>query len=123
LGQEFPVPAASLTAHHVFQADQRRSRRDDVFFPTQLTLDRDGEQVEVQVVNISCHGFMARVEPDLPVGTLVTLDLPGTMPIAARIVWALGGRIGGEFRSPIPFERYGRVLETMSRASDDWQAG
>jgi hypothetical protein len=114
------VPAAPLTAHHIFQAEQRRSRRDDVFFPTTMW-SPDLGQIEAQVVNMSCHGFMARVREDLAQGSSIRLRLPEAGTLTASVIWSLGGRVGAEFADPVDSESYLAIIAAMGTAPTGWQ--
>ena len=57
--------------------------------------------VDARLINISSHGFMAETKDDISAGSRVWLTLPGVTRVNALIVWAQGGRIGGEFAEPI----------------------
>ena len=43
-------------------------------------------------------------------GDVVAVKLPFVGARTARVVWSLGGRVGGEFIEPISPAIYGRVL-------------
>jgi hypothetical protein len=57
--------------------------------------------VEAKLINISSFGFMAETEADIAAGSRVWLTLPGASRVNALVVWARGGRLGGEFSEPI----------------------
>ena len=86
----------------------RRVERDEVSFRSELR-HGDGADASIHVVDISPLGFRARCET-CPAGGPVQVKLPGVGFITARVVWALGGRIGGEFSRPIDPDIYRRVL-------------
>jgi len=53
--------------------------------------------VDAQLINISSHGFMAETDAQIAPGAHIFLTLPGVPGVAARVIWAKNGRIGGEF--------------------------
>jgi hypothetical protein len=57
--------------------------------------------VDARLINISSFGFMAETGADIAPGSRVWLKLPGHSQVNALIVWAKGGRLGGEFAAPI----------------------
>ena len=88
--------------------DGRRAERDEVSFRSEL---REGAKtLPVHVVDISPLGFRARCETCAPAGS-IQLGLPGLGFISARVVWAVGGRIGGEFARPIDAALYRKMLD------------
>ena len=54
-----------------------------------------------RLVNISSRGFMARSNALIDPGTRVWLALPGLPRVSAMVIWAKGGRLGGEFAQPV----------------------
>lgn len=75
--------------------------------------DAAGPREAMLVVNLSPNGLMARSEAILPVGHLLTFDLPEAGPRPAEVRWSLGGRLGCRFLAPIPAELYPRTLAAM----------
>ena len=59
--------------------------------------------VRVRLCDVSGAGFMAECDHFVPIGSTVSLDLPGVGLVHARIRWSVGGRIGGRFMQPIDF--------------------
>ena len=57
--------------------------------------------VDAQLVNISSLGFMAKTDAEITPGSRVWLTLPGISRVNALVVWAKGGKLGGEFAAPI----------------------
>jgi hypothetical protein len=87
----------------------RRAQRDLVSFRAPID-GPGGMRTSLFMVDISPLGFMSRTSAPLGAGDLVAVKLPVVGPRAARIVWSLGGRVGGEFVDPIPTALYGRLL-------------
>ena len=57
----------------------------------------------IRVCDLSEAGFMAEHDGYVPIGSTVSLDLPGVGLVHARIRWSLAGRIGGRFMKPVDF--------------------
>ncbi len=57
--------------------------------------------VEARLMNISSRGFMVETHADVRPGARVWLALPAAGRVNALVVWASGGRLGGEFAEPI----------------------
>ena len=95
--------------------ETRRAERDEVSFRSEL-IDGDRDGVQIHVVDISPLGFRARCDT-CPESGSVQIALPGLGFITARVVWALGGRIGGEFSRPIEPALYRRVLNSAPQQS------
>jgi len=95
---------------------QRRAVRRPLDVPTELS-DRADYRIEVTVRNVSPCGFMAECPAVVPIGSRVTLDVPGLGPVDAQVRWQTGPRMGGMFLDPI---RLGRCEWTAERA-DPWQ--
>ena len=108
--------ATNGLAQHVFDVERRRMEREEVFYRTMLTAT-GGATVPVDLVNISRTGFMARTDAPLTEGTRARIRLPVTSEMDARIVWALGGRVGAEFREPIEPLTYFKLLAALPRGN------
>lgn len=78
--------------------------------------------IEVRLVNISPQGFMVRVEKSFQQGELVIISLPVAGDVRAKVAWALGGRLGGQFLSPIPSAHYTELVREASKPSPRWPA-
>ena len=99
--------------------DGRRAPRDIVSFRAPL----DGPasiRTSVLIVDISPLGFMSRCAAPLTPGDVVAVKLPGVGPRAARIVWSLCGRVGGEFLEGIPSDAYARMLKMAPTDKPAW---
>jgi len=57
--------------------------------------------VEARLINISSLGFMAATDAQIAPGARVRVALPGNERVNALVIWARGGRLGGEFATPI----------------------
>ena len=57
-------------------------------------VDGCGRQLQSRLWNISDGGFMAECEEKLPLGAVVSIDLPGRGPVCAEVRWVLGWRFG-----------------------------
>jgi hypothetical protein len=94
--------------------DRRIADRDDVFHRTTVRMPH-GAFASADIVNISLTGLMARTAATIEAGAVVGIALPLLGERAARIVWALGGRIGAEFVEPIAPAHYGPLLAGLRR--------
>ena len=54
-----------------------------------------------RIVNLSTHGFMVHIDGEFEQGEQILMDLPVVGETMAKVAWALGGRIGGQFVIPI----------------------
>jgi hypothetical protein len=89
--------------------DMRKVERDEVDF--NATLRRlKGRPMDAHVVNLSTHGFMIRIDGEFEQGEQILVDLPVVGETMAKVAWALGGRIGGQFFIPIQPGRYTELL-------------
>jgi hypothetical protein len=104
-----------MTAKKAHDHNRRIAKRDEVFHRTTLRLS-DGTAATADIVNISCTGFMARTLLTIEPETHIEIGLPLFGERAARVVWALGGRIGAEFAEPIEPAYYSILLTHMPRS-------
>ncbi len=95
-------------------SDVRREDRDEVHYRTRA-VHRDGRTLQLLVVNISPHGFMARCEAPIADGDEFRITLPGVGQIPGRVRWALGGRIGCQFDRPVALAHYYELLAILLR--------
>ena len=86
-------------------ADRRRHARTPVELDARVR-ELGTEGVEARVLNISEHGFMAETEGQFEVGARIWLMLPGRERANAVVKWVNGDRMGAEFASPVPVERF-----------------
>lgn len=97
-------PTSALT-----QPDRREAPRDDIHYRTRATIGGLGT-VGLQIVNISAAGFMARTEAPFEPGDVLNVRLPVIGAAAAEVRWALGGRIGCQFKQMVPLAPYLEML-------------
>lgn len=71
---------------------------------------------EARLLNLSSRGFMAETVADIPKGSRVWLTLPDGSRVSALVIWTKGGRLGGQFTSPIDplviFQALGRMASS-----------
>lgn len=101
------MPVANL-AH----SEVRREDRDEVHHRTRAT-HQDGRMLQLLLVNISPHGFMARCEAPVADGDTLRIALPGVGQVPSHVRWALGGRIGCQFERPIGLAHYYELLAIL----------
>ena len=86
--------------HAEIAIDGEEARRREHRFASgaAFTLLGDAEPaLEAELLNISSGGFMAETAADLSPGTRISMRLPGGDRVEARVLWAEGHRVGGEF--------------------------
>ena len=86
-------------------ADRRRHARQPVDLDARVR-ELGTEGVEARVLNVSEHGFMAETDGEFEVGARIWLMLPGRERANAVVKWVAGNRMGAEFASPMPVERF-----------------
>lgn len=57
--------------------------------------------VDARLSNLSAGGFTARTDALIAPGSRIWLTLPGIGRVNALVVWARGGKLGGQFAEPI----------------------
>jgi len=77
----------------------RRAERRIVNLAARLR-DPGSMLIEVAVLDLSIHGFMARCV-ELEVGSDVWLKMPGLEPQRCEVVWAKDGKAGFKFCNPL----------------------
>jgi hypothetical protein len=95
-------------------AEDRREERDEVHYRTR-GVHGDGRALQLLIVNISPHGFMARCESDIAAEDVLRVVLPGVGTLPARVRWSLGGRIGCQFDRPVSLAHYYELLAILLR--------
>jgi hypothetical protein len=99
--------------------ESRRVPRDIVSFRAPLD-GPAGLRVSILMVDISPLGFMSRTSAALAPGDIVAVKLPAVGNRAARIVWSLAGRVGGEFLDCIDQASYTRLLANAPTDRPGW---
>ncbi len=97
---------------------QRRATRDLVDFKARAT-SRSGPH-DVQIVNVSPLGLMARVASPLAAGDHLLIELPHVRRIESVVRWAEDGRIGVEFAQAIEADHYAMMLAFMPQRQNGW---
>ena len=103
----------------VSSIEGRRAQRDIVSFRAPLD-GPAGMRTTVLIVDISPLGFMSRSAAPLSPGDIVAVRLPVVGARAARIVWSMGGRVGGEFVETIASDHYRRMLVNAPNDAPSW---
>ena len=57
--------------------------------------------IEIDVLNLSTDGFMARCTGPLEIGTYVWLRVTGLEPQSCQVMWVEDGKAGFEFFAPL----------------------
>ena len=78
----------------------RRAERRIVNLAARLR-DPGASLTDIEVLNLSVDGFMARSEVALEVGGFAWLKLPGLEAQNAKVVWVEGDKAGFEFATPL----------------------
>ena len=99
--------------------ESRRAARDIVSFRAPLD-GPGGVRGTALMVDISPLGFMSRTLAPLAAGDMIAVKLPVVGARAARVVWSLGGRVGGEFIETIPAHIYTRLLASAPNHTPNW---
>jgi hypothetical protein len=63
--------------------------------------DGDLAAVEAEIRDISVLGLKGACSQTLPIGSLITVDIPGIGAVDAEVKWQLSGRFGALFLEPI----------------------
>ena len=99
--------------------ESRREPRTEVDAPVTLR-ELGATAVDAHLLNISSRGFMAETVADIAAGARIWLTLPGIPRVNALVVWARGGRIGGQFAEPIELlEVYHAIGQEMTRKATE----
>ncbi|KQN26446.1 pilus assembly protein PilZ [Sphingomonas sp. Leaf33] len=96
------------------KSDGRREDRDEVHYRARAT-HADGRTLQLLIVNISPHGFMARCDASVAEDDQLRVTLPGLGAVPADVRWALGGRVGCELGKPIGLGDYYELLAAILR--------
>jgi hypothetical protein len=72
--------------------------------------------IDIEVMNLSTDGFMARTPVALEPGGYAWLKLPGLEPQNSRIVWIEEDKAGFEFVSPLHPATVSQLVESNRRA-------
>lgn len=72
-----------------------------------------GEEVSLHLRDISRSGFAARGLTPLSAGCKVLVELPGTPPAEAEVVWSIGCSLGARFLPKLPFSQVAALLQVL----------
>lgn len=87
-------------------ADRRRYPRYPLFERARLR-PNDWSTVQVEVRDISSHGFRAGCEANLKIGGYVMIEVHGIGQVEAKVMWRRNDEIGAEFARPISLQYCG----------------
>lgn len=91
-----------LLAHLRF-AQPERERRGSDRMESGAILSVGGDQAgaQVMVLNLSSTGLRLYSQAKCPVGERLRLEIPGTRPVMAEVVWQDGDQFGCKFDEPL----------------------
>jgi hypothetical protein len=92
--------------------DMRRSNRHSVDYRVIGEHRRIGD-VQLHIVNISAHGFMADGEIPFGRGERVVIRLPQVGRIEAHLIWVTGDRAGFQFERIIRQDDFLTLIDTL----------
>ena len=98
--------------------DMRRFQREEVCFRIEIA-GPDQEPANALIVNISPLGCLLRCSKPMTADTTLHFVLPAAGRVEARVVWAIGGRIGLEFSEEIDAKPYLAMLDQLHRPGDE----
>ena len=78
----------------------RKAKRVSVSLRSRLR-HSGSEEATIEIKDLSFYGFRAEGAVSIPVGTYVSVDLPGIGLVRARIAWARGDSFGGLFATAV----------------------
>ena len=90
----------------------RRSTRHPVQFRTLGEHRRLGD-IQLEIVNISAHGFMATADVELGRGERIIVRLPHVGRIEAHLIWVSGDRSGFQFERIIRLDDFVTMIEAL----------
>ncbi len=68
------------------------------------------ERALCRIIDVSRHGARLELYSELPAQTQITLTLPGTGPVRARIVWSKDLEAGCFFQQPLDEAELERIF-------------
>jgi hypothetical protein len=98
--------------------DMRRFQREEVCFRIEIN-SPDQLPANALIVNISPLGCLLRCSKPTMADTTLHFILPTAGRVEARVVWAIGGRIGLEFSEEIDAGPYLAMLDQLHRPGDE----
>ena len=98
--------------------DMRRFHREEVCFRIEIA-GQDQNPAAALIVNISPLGCLLRCSKPMNADDALHFVLPSAGRVEARVVWAIGGRIGLEFSEEIDANPYLAMLDQLQRPGDE----
>ena len=92
--------------------DLRRSTRHPVDFRV-IGENRDAEDMELHVTNISAHGFMIDTRPHFSRGDRIVIRLPQIGRIEAYCIWMTEDRAGFQFERILRLDDFQRMIREL----------
>lgn len=80
--------------------DMRKAPRRIVNLAASLR-EQGATSVEVEVLDLSTHGFRVQSDVELEPGSYVWLKLPGLEAVSTRVIWREADQAGCEFTVPL----------------------
>jgi hypothetical protein len=98
--------------------DMRRFQREEVCFRIEIAGPAQAP-ANALIVNISPLGCLLRCSQPTQPDAELHFTLPTAGRIQARVIWAIGGRIGLEFSEEIDATPYLAMLDQLNRPGDE----
>lgn len=92
--------------------DLRRSTRHPVNHRVIGEHRRLGD-LQLQIINLSAHGFMAQGDTGLQRGERITIRLPHVGRIEAHLIWTTGDRAGFQFERIVRLDDFTAMIEAL----------
>jgi hypothetical protein len=92
--------------------DMRRSSRHPVDYRV-MGEHRQRGDVQLHIVNLSAHGFMADEVGDLGRGERLVVRLPAVGRIEAHLIWVSGERAGFQFERIIRASEFVALIDSL----------
>lgn len=103
-------------AQHIFQADQRRAQRDEIFIATRVRRCSPpfGDPAPAYLLNVSRFGFMVRTSLVLIDDSLISIELPELGQLLGRTTWSMDQNVGAEFVESLDPTIYFNLLASIA---------
>ena len=108
----FGARLLAFTVGNLALADWRREMRDEVDFRAK-GFGPDAQPINLQVVNLSPHGLMARSDTPFQTGDRLRIVLPVAGTVTGEVRWSLGGRLGCQFDPAINLANYYELIALL----------
>jgi hypothetical protein len=94
------------------RVDLRREDRYRVLFRARLR-EQGHTAMEVQITNLSVHGFCCKASFMLQIGHVVWMTIPGLEHLEATVIWEDGFYFGCEFERPLHVAVFDHVAKNF----------